>query len=183
VAYAGSARVGQTPILELARYVGPMLPTIEFDAPDALREDFARLRDGGAPAGRFEPLPKADVRVMDGVPGAGLRAELRVPTSAPFFVDHFPRRPVLPGALLLEALLGLACRFAGEVLGRPAARLAPVRVTHVKLRAFIPPGAIVELRVDLLVRTAHGATVSLDARVAGRPVATGRAEIATQEAT
>ena len=37
VAYAGAARVGRTPILELARYVGPMLPTVEFDAPEALR--------------------------------------------------------------------------------------------------------------------------------------------------
>ena len=182
VAYAGSARVGGTPIVELARYVGPMLPTVEFDAPDALREDFGWLRDGGAPAGRFEPVPKADVRVIDGVPGAWIRAELRVPAAAPFFGDHFPRRPVLPGALLLEAQLGLACRLAGETLGVPAARFAPVRVTDVKLRTFVSPGATVELQVDALLRTTHAQTVGLEARVAGRPVATARAEIAAREA-
>jgi len=183
VAYSGSARVGSTPILELAHYVGPMLPTVEFDSPDALRTDFTRLWDGGAPPGRFVPIPKADVRVMDGMPGAWLSAELRVPATASFFEDHFPRRPILPGALLLEAVLGLACRLAGEVLGSPAAWLAPVRVADVKLRAFISPGSIVELRVSTLLRTTRAVTVGLEACVAGRPVATAHAEIAARSAT
>lgn len=183
VAFAGSARVGRAPILELARYVGPMLPTAEFDAPEALRADLDQLRDRGAPAGRFRPVPAPDVASLGGAPGEWLCAELRVPPAAPFFADHFPRRPVLPGALLLEAQLGLARRLAGQALeAGPAATLVPARVTDVKLRTFILPGTVVKLRVDTLARTARAATIGLGASVGGRPVATGRAEIVARGA-
>jgi 3-hydroxymyristoyl/3-hydroxydecanoyl-(acyl carrier protein) dehydratase len=182
VAYAGAARVGRTLILELARYVGPMLPTVEFDAPEALRADLELLRHEGAAPGRFDAIPDADVRVEASAPGAWITAELRVPPAAPFFTDHFPRRPVLPGALLLEAQLALARRLAGEVLGVARPDPVPARVTDVKLRSFISPGAVVTLRVDTLARTARTVTVGLRASVAGRPVATGRAELVAPRA-
>jgi len=183
IAYGGWAHVERTPILELTRCVGPMLPAAEFDAPESLRADLELLQDGGAPAGRFHPVPEPDIAVVDGASGEWIRAELRVPTAAPFFADHFPRRPVLPGALLLHGQLRLALRLAGETLGaKPAATLVPARVTDVKLRAFIPPAAVVEIRVDTLARAAGAATVGLAARVGGRSVATGRAEIVARSA-
>jgi 3-hydroxyacyl-[acyl-carrier-protein] dehydratase len=97
-----------------------------------------------------------------------------VPASAPFFGDHFPRRPVFPGTLLLDRMLGLALGVARErAAGAP---LAPVRVSDVKLRAFIAPGQAVELKVELQ-RQGDGFGASLVARVDGKTVATGRAAI------
>jgi 3-hydroxymyristoyl/3-hydroxydecanoyl-(acyl carrier protein) dehydratase len=43
VAYGGWARVADTPVLELCRCVGPMLPLEDFDAPEAVRGDFETL--------------------------------------------------------------------------------------------------------------------------------------------
>jgi 3-hydroxymyristoyl/3-hydroxydecanoyl-(acyl carrier protein) dehydratase len=183
VAYRGSASVERVPILELARCVGPMLPTADFDAPEALRADLRRLRDGEALTGRFRPVPEPDLAGVDGVPGAWLRAELRVPATAPFFADHFPRRPVLPGTLLMRAQLRLALRLAGEALGAgPATTLVPAGVHDVKLRALVPPGAAVEIRVEALATMPEAVTVGLGARIGGRPVATGRAEIVARSA-
>jgi 3-hydroxymyristoyl/3-hydroxydecanoyl-(acyl carrier protein) dehydratase len=179
IAYGGAASVSGAQVLALSHCVGPMLPMAEFDAPGAVRADFEVLRGAGAPAGRFQGVSPREVTVLEGVPGERLRAELRVPETASFFGDHFPRRPVFPGTLLLDTQIGLAVQLAGEAAPlRDAGVLAPVRVSDVKMRAFISPGQVLELRLELQSATPEGATIGIAARANGKPVATGRAEIA-----
>jgi len=43
-------------------------------------------------------------RVLECVPGKSVRALKNVTINEPFFVGHFPQRPVMPGVLILEAL-------------------------------------------------------------------------------
>lgn len=43
-------------------------------------------------------------RVLDYTPGESLHAIKNVSMNEPFFPGHFPRRPVMPGVLILEAL-------------------------------------------------------------------------------
>jgi 3-hydroxymyristoyl/3-hydroxydecanoyl-(acyl carrier protein) dehydratase len=174
VAYGGAAHVGGRAVLELRHCVGPMLPMEEFDAPEAVRGDFEVLCGPGAPAARLRALPACEVAVNERVPGRAATATLRVPASAPFFGDHFPRRPVFPGTLLLDRLLGLALDVGREAA--PGAALAPARVSDVKMRAFIAPGQAVELKVEL-ERQGDGFGAGLVARVDGKTVATGRAAI------
>jgi 3-hydroxyacyl-[acyl-carrier-protein] dehydratase len=112
--------------------------------------------------------------VNERVPGRAATATIRVPASAPFLGDHFPRRPVFPGTLLLDRLLGLALDVGREAA--PGAALAPARVSDVKMRAFIAPGQVVELKVEL-ERQGDGFGAGLVARVDGKTVATGRAAI------
>ena len=178
VAYGGSARIEGSTVLELRHCVGPMLPMEEFDAPEAVRGDFDVLCGPGAPAARIRTLSEPEVSVIERVPAKSLVATLRVPESAPFFGDHFPRRPVFPGTLLLDRQIALALEVAGEAAG---AKLAPLRVTDVKMRSFIAPGETVEIRVELLPPTGTTMTAGLGARVNGKPVATGRVEIASRE--
>jgi 3-hydroxymyristoyl/3-hydroxydecanoyl-(acyl carrier protein) dehydratase len=179
IAYGGTASVNGAAVLALKHCVGPMLPMEEFDAPAAVRADFEVLRGAGAPEGRFQGVSPREVAVIERVPGERLRAELRVPETAPFFGDHFPRRPVFPGTLLLDTQIGLAVQLAGEAAPlRNAGILAPVRVSDVKMRTFISPGQVLELRLELQSATPEGATVSLVARANGRPVSTARADIA-----
>jgi 3-hydroxyacyl-[acyl-carrier-protein] dehydratase len=156
-----------------------MLPLDAFDAPEAVRADFEVLRGAGAPAGRFQGVSPREVTLIERTPGERLHAELHVPETAPFFGDHFPRRPVFPGTLLLDTQIGLAVQLAGEAAPlRHAGLLAPVRVSDVKMRAFISPGQVLELRLELQSATPEGATVGLVARANGKPVSTGRADIA-----
>lgn len=180
VAYGGWARVGDRPILELGRCVGPMLPLEDFDAPEAVREDFETLCGPGAQPGRFPGISAPDLDPIDHVPGRRLRAALRVPVSAPFFGDHFPRRPVFPASLLLDAQIRLALRLAAEALP-PGRRLRPARVADVKMRAFILPGHAVEIEADLRSATNAAAELTVAAIVEGQRVATGRIEIVSRE--
>jgi 3-hydroxymyristoyl/3-hydroxydecanoyl-(acyl carrier protein) dehydratase len=176
VAYAGWARVTDTPVLELCRCVGPMLPLEEFDAPEAVRGDFETLCGPGARPGRFPGITAPDLSLIDRIPGQRLRAAMRVPVSAPFFGDHFPRRPVFPATLLLDAQIRLAVQLAGQTLP-PGQRLRPARVADVKMRSFILPGQAVELEAGMRSATDGAAELTLGATVDGKRVATGRMEI------
>jgi 3-hydroxymyristoyl/3-hydroxydecanoyl-(acyl carrier protein) dehydratase len=178
MAYGGRAEVGGSAVVALAECVGPMLPMEEFDAPEAVAAQFARLCGAGAPAGRFPGVAPLEYVVTERERGRRLLAQLRVPGSAPYFADHFPRRPVVPGTLLLDAQLRLAADLAADAAtgGRPP---RPRLVQNVKLRSFIPPGRIVELRAEM---TAAGGTISVGARMDGRPIGSARVHLTDPEA-
>jgi len=105
-----------------------------------------------------------------------MRAAVYVPVSAPFFADHFPRRPVFPATLLLDAQIRLALRLAGETLP-PGPRLRPARLADLKMRSFILPGQAVEIETAMRSVADGAAELTLAAMVDGKRVATGRVEI------
>jgi 3-hydroxymyristoyl/3-hydroxydecanoyl-(acyl carrier protein) dehydratase len=180
VAYAGWARIAGTPLLELSRCVGPMLPLEDFDAPEAVQRDFETICGPGAPPSRFPGITAPDLSLIDRIPGQRLRATLHVPASAPFFGDHFPRRPVFPATLLLDAHIRLAMQLAGETL--PAGqRFRPARVADVKMRSFILPGHTVEIETGMRSATDRTAELTLAATVDGKRVATGRMDMISRE--
>ncbi len=177
VAYDGRARIGDAEIVELRHCVGPMLPMIDFDDPAAVRADFDTLITSGKTPGGFDGVPIFDVQTVSHEPARSLSARLAVPGSAPFFADHFPRRPVFPGTLLLEAQMRLALVLALEATPFDAhASLRPHRVTNVKIRSFIEPGTHVDLEAK--AREGDALAYDLSARVDGRNVASARVTVA-----
>ena len=175
VAYHGWADVDGMRALELIDCLGPMLPTEEFDAPAALRERLGLLRTDGAPAGRFHGIDRFRVEPAALVPGKSAAATLCVPESAPFFRDHFPRRPVFPATLLLNEMIGLAVTAAGAA--GTGSTLVPARMTNVKVRSFTPPGQMLELSAELAGPGGGVIVASLNARAEGRMVATARVDL------
>lgn len=179
IAYGGRAHVNGACVLELRHCVGPMLPMEEFDSPAAVRADFEMLRGPGAPPGRFGGLDAPETRILEHAAGERLRAELLVPSAAPFFADHFPLRPVFPGTLLMDSQAELALALAREAAPlRDAMSLAIARIANVKIRSFTDPGQRLELSVQLISATEQGATLSVAARAEGKGVATARVEVA-----
>jgi len=179
VAYSGAAYVDGQRIIELVDCLGPMLPVADFDSPEALRERFELLLDGGAAPGRFQGVQLPDVTIVEHVPGESMRATLDVPESAPFFGDHFPRRAVFPATLLLDTQIRLARDLARGAAWRNGGEPRPVRVTNVKVRAFTLPGQKLELSVDMAAPVDGIAKAALGARIEGKNVATARLELAT----
>jgi 3-hydroxymyristoyl/3-hydroxydecanoyl-(acyl carrier protein) dehydratase len=182
VAYGGVAEVDGSRVIELKHCLGPMLPVADFDAPEALRERLLLLCGEGAPAGRFHGVAAPPLDAVETTAGRSVRATLRVPQSAPFFADHFPRRPVFPATLLLDSQIRLAMNLARTAIEVPAdMRLLPHRMTNVKMRSFIIPGQEVELAAELTAANGGG-TARLMASVGGRSVATARLDIALMKA-
>jgi 3-hydroxymyristoyl/3-hydroxydecanoyl-(acyl carrier protein) dehydratase len=184
VAYSGRADVDGRVVIELLHCLGPMLPLADFDAPEALRERFEVLRGPGATPGRFGGVALPEVVITEHQPASSLRATVRIPTHAAFFADHFPRRPVFPATLLLDAQIRLALRLAGEAQASPNAdSVVPSRMSNVKMRAFIMPGQSVELHAEKVRGDGAVSTFALSARIDGRPVASAKVDIAAVETT
>ena len=178
VSYRGWADVAGRRVIELNDCLGPMLPVADFDAPDALRERFALLRGAGATPDRFHGVAAPDAATVEHVPGQSVRANLDVPRFAPFFADHFPRRPVFPATLLLNAQIALATRIAREANVARADPM-PMRMTHVKMRSFIVPGQQVDARAEFAGMQEGTTRISLSARDGdGKTIATARVEFA-----
>jgi 3-hydroxymyristoyl/3-hydroxydecanoyl-(acyl carrier protein) dehydratase len=178
VAYAGRATVDGEAVIALDQCLGPMLPTEDFDDPEALRRDYALLCGAGAPNARFAGLPALALEPGEAVAGERASATLRVPASALFFEDHFPRRPVFPATLLLDRQIRLALGPAREALKPDAGEeVAAARVLDVKVRTFIPPGEVLELTAQRVATDDPLWTARLSARANGKAVATARVEI------
>ena len=56
-------------------------------------------------------------RVLELEKGSRIKALKNVTINEPFFTGHFPRRPVMPGVLMLEALAQAAALLSFESLG------------------------------------------------------------------
>ncbi len=175
VSYRGWADVDGARALELIDCLGPMLPLDEFDSPLVLRERFDVLCGAGAPAGRFHGINGFRVEPGAIVPGKSAAATLFVPEAAPFFHDHFPRRPVFPATLLLNEMIQLALNAAGS--NGAGTTLVPERMTNVKVRSFTAPGQVLELLAELEVSGGSAIVASLTARAEGRMVATARVDL------
>ena len=167
VAYHGLAHVNGTAVVRLQDCVGPMMPMEDFDDPAAVRDRFALLCAEGATAGGFSGVPLAALDHSSSEPGKWKRAMLHVPTAAPFFADHFPRRPVFPGTLLMNVNLRLAAALAAEMPGAPWKLRT---VSDVKLRTFTPPGEVLECDARVTEHSDRNAVIAVETRKGKRNV-------------
>jgi 3-hydroxymyristoyl/3-hydroxydecanoyl-(acyl carrier protein) dehydratase len=111
-----------------------------------------------------------------------MSATLAVPAAAPFFLDHFPRRPVFPGTLQMQANLELVSWLAAE-LAPPSNGTAwkPQTISDVKLRTFIAPNDHLELEAKLTELTADSALISVETRKQKRLTGSARVLLRPQE--
>jgi 3-hydroxymyristoyl/3-hydroxydecanoyl-(acyl carrier protein) dehydratase len=181
VKYSGSAHAHGLEVARLGHSLGPMLPSEDFDDAQALSRRFARLCGEGAAEDRYAGVPRHDIEIVDLAPGEHVRGVLRVPpTSTAFFSDHFPRRPVFPGTMLLDAQIELSLQAAAAASHWPsAARIAATAVPETKIRNFIAPGDQVELHTQFISTDTDGTMrAKTSSRLNGKQVALGSLEIA-----
>ncbi|HVN29950.1 MAG TPA: hypothetical protein VMT64_15745 [Candidatus Binataceae bacterium] len=147
VAYSGSACIDGQPVVTLERCGAPMLALADFDDPDAMITRFALLRSGTAPVEFAATLHEA-VDLQNIACNGGAGCSIITPADASFYADHFPRKPVFPATLLLDAEIRLAVLALKNRHGGRMPKVDGIRITDVKLRTFIGPGTAVTLRAD-----------------------------------
>ena len=97
-------------------------------------------------------------RVLECIPGESLVALKNVTINEPFFPGHFPRRPVMPAVLILEAMAQATGILALRSLDRlPSATEMYyfVGVDNARFRHPVEPGDQLVIEIDL-VRTTRG---------------------------
>jgi len=175
VGYSGTASVDGEPVIRLLDCVGPMLPLHDFDEPEGVREHCNKLQSVGAVADRFQGLPALALESKECVTGNLVRAILQVPATAPFFADHFPRRPVFPGTLLMQANLQAAAMLADSGFCGDCEPWLPRTISGVKLRSFISPGQALNLEVRRTDFSESRLSVAVESRIGQKLV--GSADI------
>ncbi|MFH8366945.1 3-hydroxyacyl-ACP dehydratase FabZ family protein [Streptomyces sp. NPDC018031] len=110
-------------------------------------------------------------RITEVSPGRRAVAVRHVPHTLDVLDTHFPRFPVLPGVLILDALAHTA-ELALPADG--ARRWTPAEARRLRFRHYVTPGDRLELTVDIEEIDGDTARCRGTARVDGRTVTTVR---------
>lgn len=107
--------------------------------------------------------------------GRSAEAVKNVALSEDFFDDHFPRRPVMPGVLMLEGMAqvsgllleaGLLDKYGKE------AKAVLTLLERTKFRDLVRPGDTLVYRTEVIAVNENGGKVSVQALRDGQPVVT-----------
>jgi 3-hydroxyacyl-[acyl-carrier-protein] dehydratase len=98
------------------------------------------------------PMVMVD-RVTEIVPNEHIRGFKCVAYSEPWFVGHFPSRPIMPGVLILEALaqIGGILAYASEPFDPTTNLMYFLGIDKAKFRKPVVPGD----RLDLMCEVLH----------------------------
>jgi 3-hydroxyacyl-[acyl-carrier-protein] dehydratase len=98
-----------------------------------------------------------------------------VALSEDFFDDHFPRRPVMPGVLMIEGMAQISGLLLEESLlgkyGKDAKAVLTV-LERTKFRDLVRPGDTLVYRTEVIAVNENGGKVSVQAMRDGEPVVT-----------
>jgi 3-hydroxyacyl-[acyl-carrier-protein] dehydratase len=100
-------------------------------------------------------------------PGAKAEAVKNVALSEDFFDDHFPRRPVMPGVLILEGMAQLAGLLLEAGLRQKYGKDAKAVLTvleRTKFRALVKPGDALTYHAQVLSLNEAGGKLKAEAR-------------------
>ena len=91
-------------------------------------------------------------RVLECEPGKRILALKNVSANEPYFPGHFPRRPVMPGVLILEAMAQAAAILAFRTLGtRPDENSVYyyAGIDDARFKRVVEPGD--QLQIEILI--------------------------------
>jgi len=91
-------------------------------------------------------------RITDWQPPTHAEAIKNIALSEDFFADHFPRRPVMPGMLIIEGMAQLAGILLEESLKRtqgPSVKAVVSIIERVKFRDMVKPGDQLVYRAEV----------------------------------
>ncbi len=168
ILYRGSVASAGREIAAMNRCIGPFLPMDTLESSDSARSRFDALRSG---------QPQVLWKDTDAVPAYQLDwnddravAEFWVERDADLFDEHFPRQPVVPATLMIDAMGRTACAAYAAALGCAVDSVLFTEVRQVKVRRFTKPGDRLQLRGA--IEQPHTGEVKVQAQDGGDKVAT-----------
>ncbi|MBN9230612.1 MAG: hydroxymyristoyl-ACP dehydratase [Legionella sp. 40-6] len=186
VQYHSEARVGSELVFSISGALGPLLPMDDFIEKSIVREQFAEINrhtDWFALCADLNIIPMQELlgasnenrrvnmsfdRICSSEPGISLIAEKRLSRAAPYFPDHFPKKPVLPMTVLLECKINLAYEFILRAGYTTCYQVAELR--KIKMNEFVHPGDVIECLVTVKRRDEQELVLSFRSTVAGKRV-------------
>jgi 3-hydroxyacyl-[acyl-carrier-protein] dehydratase len=87
-------------------------------------------------------------RVTELVPGQRVKAVKSVTLAEEYLADHFPTFPVLPGVLMIEAMVQASMCLVRATEGFAHSILVMAEARNVTYKSFVAPGRILEVQVE-----------------------------------
>ena len=113
-------------------------------------------------------------RILDLQPGAKITTVKTLSLAEEYLADHFPRFPVMPGVLMLEAmthasawLIRVSEDFAHSVVVLKEAR-------NIKYGAFVKPGQVLTITAEILKQDDRDTQLKVQGTVGGNVACGGR---------
>ena len=118
-------------------------------------------------------------RIIEVQPGRSLRAVKNLTLGEEYLADHFPTFPVMPGVLMLQALVeaGAWLLRLSEDYAHSVIVLREVR--NIKYGSFMEPGKQMAVTVELAERTAGTAVFKGKGEADGQTCVSARIVLAT----
>jgi len=92
-------------------------------------------------------------RIVDLIPGKKVVGIKNVTTNEPFFMGHFPERPVMPGVLLIEAMAQVGGILMLDAETRTDDKLIFfMGIDKAKFRKPVEPGDQVRFELEIIKR-------------------------------
>jgi 3-hydroxyacyl-[acyl-carrier-protein] dehydratase len=113
-------------------------------------------------------------KVTQFIPGEKARGLKNVTLSDEILHDHFPDYPVMPGALIVEAMAQLAGFFlemSSNQSGRPIRRALLAQIYNAKFHDMAVPGDTLEITITPASSLEGAAQVEAEARAGDKRVA------------
>lgn len=183
VQYNSVARVGSEIVFTIEGALGPLLPMSDFIDAELIQCQFNEInRPGDWPQINLEPTFELDSnaslnsiaapmrfdRILASEPGVSLTAEKRISRAAPYFAEHFPKKPVLPLTVLLESKLNLAREFLTRASYSQPYQVSELR--RIKMSDFVYPGDILNCQVKVKQQDKQQLVLSYRSEVDGKRV-------------
>jgi UDP-3-O-[3-hydroxymyristoyl] N-acetylglucosamine deacetylase/3-hydroxyacyl-[acyl-carrier-protein] dehydratase len=90
-------------------------------------------------------------RVLDMIPGESVSAIKNVTVNEPYFTGHFPKRKVMPGVMIIEALAQAGGLLLLNTIKNPEEKLVLFTgLDNVRFRRQVTPGDQIRLEVKLI---------------------------------
>lgn len=97
-------------------------------------------------------------RITECQPGRSLKAVKHLTLAEEYLADHFPSFPVMPGVMMLEAVVEASAWLWRATSGFEHSVIAMREAKNVKYGTFMQPGYAMELNVELIKRDGGLAT-------------------------
>src|SRR2546429_5525646 len=117
-------------------------------------------------------------RIQEVQPGQRIRAAKNLTLGEEYLADHFPGFPVMPGVLMLQALVEAGAWLLRVTEDFRHSVIVLREAKNVKYGTFMEPGRQMAITVDLVEQDTTLASFKGRAEVEGNPTATARLTLA-----
>ena len=113
-------------------------------------------------------------RILELVPNDKILAERTLQPEEDYLKDHFPRFPVMPGVLMLEALYQASALLVRATQGYQSGLVTLKQAKNVKFADFVQPGQTLEIEASLFKQDENIYTLKASGSKGGKIAVSGR---------